>query len=742
MEKAIEIKRRAQRFVQSGDVDAALVEYEKLARAEENEPYHSVVIADLLFKKGDPSGASARYLSAIDGYEAAGLYKNGIAVCKKMARLSLAPGQVFQRLGQLHQRDGLTTESALYFMQHAEYALRMNDLAAAAASFRLAFEASPENVVALERLAELHLSNGEDDPYSATLTEAAAAYDRLGHLADAKRLRARLGGNAHEPAPAPVEARLETASTIEAVRDVLPEGTEPLRAPRFALRPAAVPPAEGLVSAARHLRDPGEPRTPALDDPNERVITDVAPVGIEPAGLGDPAAGGDLITDEAERSANAASAVAADSPDRIHTGSGYESPAAEPARATGTNGKAVAGQPAQAESARAAERPGLRFELDGADAATDPVDPYAHIATEAVLTPEVSTLIEQGREQARGGQLDAAAQSFTRAAQAWDTAGKSESAAGVYRALHANLPPVRPALMLWFDNCRRRGDRGEAARVALGLGEEAQSRADTRAAREWFERAFVLDPSNVAAAERLRTLTPDTPQEAVPAAETRTAPRVPGPANGAGAAPAPFAPTPFTPVPPAPAPGMPLAPPMLKPVPQPAGARNRAQSPVAEGAPRIEVTHGYGDEVHMELDQLLDTFRKEIQHQVSGDPQSNYALGVSYLEMGLSEEAIESLRAAGEDPSLKASATELIGRCLMDNGRFEDAATEFRAALDHPAVTGEPALGLRFELGLALEAAGRLDDALMQFERLYAAQPSYPDVAMKIRLLRKMLENE
>ena len=50
MEKAIEIKRRAQRFVQSGDVEAALAEYEKLARAEENEPYHSVVIADLLVK--------------------------------------------------------------------------------------------------------------------------------------------------------------------------------------------------------------------------------------------------------------------------------------------------------------------------------------------------------------------------------------------------------------------------------------------------------------------------------------------------------------------------------------------------------------------------------------------------------------------------------------------------------------------------------------------------------------------
>jgi hypothetical protein len=39
--------------------------------------------------------------------------------------------------------------------------------------------------------------------------------------------------------------------------------------------------------------------------------------------------------------------------------------------------------------------------------------------------------------------------------------------------------------------------------------------------------------------------------------------------------------------------------------------------------------------------------------------------------------------------------------------------------------------------GLALEAAGHGAEALAEFERVYAAQASYPDVAMKIRLLRK-----
>jgi len=115
---------------------------------------------------------------------------------------------------------------------------------------------------------------------------------------------------------------------------------------------------------------------------------------------------------------------------------------------------------------------------------------------------------------------------------------------------------------------------------------------------------------------------------------------------------------------------------------------------------------------------------------------------VSYLEMGLVDQAIEALRAAGEDASLKGPVCELIGRCHMDHGRFEEAASEFRTALQQPGVAGESALKIRFELGLALEAAGRLDEGLAEFDRVYAAHPNFPDVALKIRSLRRALETD
>ena len=77
-----------------------------------------------------------------------------------------------------------------------------------------------------------------------------------------------------------------------------------------------------------------------------------------------------------------------------------------------------------------------------------------------------------------------------------------------------------------------------------------------------------------------------------------------------------------------------------------------------------------------------------------------------------------------------------------------ERATPATALTPTTALTGglqfalEPglAVGMRFQLGLALEAAGRSQEALVEFEQLFDIQPSYPDVAQKIRTLRRSLE--
>ena len=109
--------------------------------------------------------------------------------------------------------------------------------------------------------------------------------------------------------------------------------------------------------------------------------------------------------------------------------------------------------------------------------------------------------------------------------------------------------------------------------------------------------------------------------------------------------------------------------------------------------------------------------------------------------MGLLEQAVERFRVADQDPAFRERCAEMIGRCLLDEGRFDEAVEEFTRALEVTGTTPEAEVSLRFQLGLAHEVAGRAPQALAEFERVYAAQPNFPDVAQKIRNLRRTPES-
>ena len=112
MEKTLEIKRKAQRFVQNGDLDKAVEEYQKLLAADDSDPYTHVTLGDLFFKKGMGEEAGRRYREAAEAYRKAGLVKNAIAVCKKMLRLNLRVIDTLRSLAELHAQDGLALDSA------------------------------------------------------------------------------------------------------------------------------------------------------------------------------------------------------------------------------------------------------------------------------------------------------------------------------------------------------------------------------------------------------------------------------------------------------------------------------------------------------------------------------------------------------------------------------------------------------------------------------------------------------
>jgi tetratricopeptide (TPR) repeat protein len=118
LDKVVSIKRKAQRYVQSGDLAKAIVEYDKLVESGDLEPYDYLQIGDLLTRLRRLDDAVLRYRDAVAAYERVGLYKNAIAICKKLLRVRPDAYDILRALGGLYALEGLHTDAIFYFLQY------------------------------------------------------------------------------------------------------------------------------------------------------------------------------------------------------------------------------------------------------------------------------------------------------------------------------------------------------------------------------------------------------------------------------------------------------------------------------------------------------------------------------------------------------------------------------------------------------------------------------------------------
>ncbi|SKA13614.1 Tetratricopeptide repeat-containing protein [Trichlorobacter thiogenes] len=116
----------------------------------------------------------------------------------------------------------------------------------------------------------------------------------------------------------------------------------------------------------------------------------------------------------------------------------------------------------------------------------------------------------------------------------------------------------------------------------------------------------------------------------------------------------------------------------------------------------------------------------------NGDAQSQYDLGLAFHEMGLYDEAINSLRQAAEDPERRVSCLILQGACLRDKGELQLAENALRALLASPALTVKDSCALKYELALTCTALGKSDEAWMLLGEVEQLDPAYRDVSARL----------
>jgi len=174
---------------------------------------------------------------------------------------------------------------------------------------------------------------------------------------------------------------------------------------------------------------------------------------------------------------------------------------------------------------------------------------------------------------------------------------------------------------------------------------------------------------------------------------------------------------------------------------------NSAQAPPADdhsGSGEIDLlaeilADDSGDTGPAEADQL-ETISKEIGAQVGGEDQDEdadrlYEMGLVYLEMGLLDQACESLSKATADPDFAVRSYEMWGVALSRGNKPDEAVKILTDGLDSCEEGSHEYLGLLYHIARAHEQADRPEQAKEFFEKIQAQDRSYLDVGKRLAVL-------
>lgn len=131
----------------------------------------------------------------------------------------------------------------------------------------------------------------------------------------------------------------------------------------------------------------------------------------------------------------------------------------------------------------------------------------------------------------------------------------------------------------------------------------------------------------------------------------------------------------------------------------------------------------------------LDELRSRIE-LVPGDAELRLELGRTLLRQGSFDEAASELQKAVRDPRLAAEARALLARCWQEKGFLDLAKNEYARALDGVPEAGERAREILYNLGAIAEAEGNPDEARTFYSRVFEVDIGYRDVAQKMEQLR------
>ena len=139
-----------------------------------------------------------------------------------------------------------------------------------------------------------------------------------------------------------------------------------------------------------------------------------------------------------------------------------------------------------------------------------------------------------------------------------------------------------------------------------------------------------------------------------------------------------------------------------------------------------------GDE-QADFQEMLKRFKQGVAENVEEeDYESHYDLGVAYKEMGLMDEAVAEFQKALRGTANRVRAYEALGQCFVEKEQYHVAASVLSRAIALGEGDDHHLVGVLYLLGQATEALSKYGDALDYYQRVFAVDIEFRDVAERI----------
>lgn len=186
------ILENAQKYLQRGQPDKALKEYQAALQADPRDTGTRLKIGDIHLKLGNKDEAVAAYLKVAEQFMKDGFDARAVALYKQILKIDAARADVHIPLAELYTRLGLTTDAMASLQSAADAYHREGRKRDALDLLRKMARLDPTNITSRLKIAELLQQAGMKDEALAELDEVAREVERVADAEEMKRVYERL----------------------------------------------------------------------------------------------------------------------------------------------------------------------------------------------------------------------------------------------------------------------------------------------------------------------------------------------------------------------------------------------------------------------------------------------------------------------------------------------------------------------------------------------------------------------